>query len=267
MIPASAIAMSDSALRHAWACPQCGRSVPGREEVCHCGFGRAAAMASAAQPRASVASVADLHPWRELVLGPLLLPALVLLLGFAFARSRPPSPAASNGAGRPSAGAPAPRYPALPLAPAAGDSDDTSPDRQEPEHDGVPDALHRIREEADGLEAEYDTYREACLAGAAADEPASEPPAAAGPVSAARNWFALWREPDSAASSPECTERRGDLADRAGRMAAALEAFETLGRDRGLDAEQVRALLTEGRLAGWREAWEQRPGAVAVPPP
>jgi hypothetical protein len=234
--------------------------------VCHCGFGRPAATASAARSLAPGASAAELHPWRELVLGPLLLPALVLVLGFAFARSRPSPFVASTPAGRPSSGAPEPRYPALPLAPAAGDADEASPAREEPERDGMPEALLRIRQEADGLETEYDTYRDACLAGAAGDEPAPAPPPPREAATAERNWFALWLAPDAAAASQECAERRGDLVDRAGRVGAALEAFETVARDRGLDAGQLRALLVEDRLAGWREAWERRPGAGTAPP-
>jgi hypothetical protein len=118
-----------------------------------------------------------------------------------------------------------------------------------------------IVDEANGLEAAYEGFRQACLqpgsgaeAAAAGAVAASEPPE--------RSWYALWRSVGTQPLSPECERQRDDLGGRADRIAASLEAFETRARQRGLDPESSRQVLAAARLARWREAREEgaRPG-------
>jgi hypothetical protein len=256
-----------------WTCPQCGRRVPGRAPLCHCGSARAAASLASSRSALGTASAVPPAPgttgWLPVlaaVAGMCVVAALVL----AAARAGAPPRDAPTSAG-PRMRGPA-GYPALPAAPTMKAGHGTrgaartlalppgmtplAPASLRPATAAEQDwakttalldlPLRKIAADSSVLELSYRPFAEACVDGAR------------GPGGG--EWLLSLRRAAlrpgvtlrDAGVTVDCETARAHLMTRADALKADLAATEKVAEASHVPPEHWRTLLATHDLSGWQ---------------
>lgn len=255
-----------------WTCPQCGRRVPGRAPLCHCGFAQAAASLSSPRSAPGSASAAPSAPgktgWLP-VLAAVAGMGVVAALVFAAARpgtTRRTAPASAGPRMRGPVG-----YPALPTVPtmkarhgARGSAPSLSlpagmtplaPASLRPATPAEQDwaratalldlPLRKIAADTSVLELTYRSFAQACVEGPGGAE--------------AGEWLlSLKRAPlrlgvtlRENGATVDCPTARTHLIARADALKADLAVTQTVAEANHVPPEHWRTLLATHDLSGW----------------